>query len=237
MVYIGVMNIPNAQLLGVFADTNGRHGDLASVVVDEGRRIADVERQALAKKLDTGETAFINDITTGNISIVHPQGEIDFAGVAALGTAWLLAKLRGKPIESMIGRGGTIAAWQDDDITWVRAELKTMPPWRHKRLANAKVVEQLKAANMAQTEHTMVWAWLDEDKGIIRARTFAADWDIPEAEGNGSGAMVLAAKLNRTIEIHHGKGAVIFAKPAPHGCADLGGRVVEASSQALNPAR
>jgi len=37
--------------------------------------------------------------------------------------------------------------------------------------------------------------------------------------------MVLAAKLKQAVEIRHGEGSVIFAKPAPDGCANIGGRV------------
>lgn len=77
----------------------------------------------------------------------------------------------------------------------------------------------------------MAWAWIYEAKGLIRARTFADDWDIPEAQGNGSDAMVLAAQLKRDIEIKHGEGSVIFAKPAPNECADIGGRVVQQGSR------
>ena len=64
-----------------------------------------------------------------------------------------------------------------------------------------------------------------ETEGLIHARTSAGDWGIPEAQGNGSGAMVLAAKLKQAVEIRHGEGSVIFAKPAPDGCANIGGRV------------
>lgn len=215
------------HMLHVFTDSKGNFGDAASVIIDEGRRITDTERQVIARKLNTGETAFINDLASANVSIVHPQGEIDFAGVAALGTAWLLAKLRGKPTENMQGRAGTISAWQDGELTWVRASLATMPPWHHKQLESAEAVERIAVKDMADTEHTMVWAWVDEVKGLVRARTFAADWDIPEAQGNGSGSMMLAAMLGRDIEIKHGNGAVIFARPAPDNCADMGGRVAE----------
>ena len=65
-------------------------------------------------------------------------------------------------------------------------------------------------------------------KGLIRARTFAPDWGIPDDEANGSGAMKLAATLERSIEIIHGKGSVIYAKPWKADFADLGGRVTEA---------
>ncbi|MGF7228614.1 MAG: hypothetical protein ACQR33_01365 [Candidatus Saccharibacteria bacterium] len=102
-----------------------------------------------------------------------------------------------------------------------------MPPWHHKQLKDAEAVGHIKLEDTKAWEHTMAWAWIDEAKGLIRARTFASDWDIPEAEGNGSGAMVLAVKLNRTIEIHHGQGSIMFAKPAPNNCADIGARVID----------
>ncbi len=75
--------------------------------------------------------------------------------------------------------------------------------------------------------HTMTWAWIDEVKGLVRARTFMSDWEIAEAEGNGSGSMMLAAALKRPIEIRHGQGSVIFAKPSEYNCAEVGGRVVQ----------
>lgn len=214
-------------ILRVFTDANGNYGDPASVILDEDRRIPGSERQAMARKLNTGETIFVNNLAAANISVVHPQGEIGFAGVGVLATAWLLAKLRGKPTESMHIRDGEIKAWQADGITWARANLAIMPPWNYKQLSSPEAVEQIKLKDTKDWLHAMVWAWADEARGLIRARTFAADWDIPEAQGNGSGSMVLAAKLDRNIEIKHGKGSVIFARPAFNNQADVGGHVVE----------
>jgi len=209
------------------------YGDVASVIVDEGRHISNVERQALARKLNTGETAFINNVANADISIMHPQGEIDFAGVAAVGSAWLLAKLSNEPITRMRGRGGNIMVRQDSGITWVRASLVTTPPWHHKQLESIDAIERLTVEENGTIQHTMYWAWIDEAKGLIRARTFANDWDIPEAEGNGSGSMMLAAQLEREIEIKHGEGSVIFARSAPGGCADIGGRVRKEAEQVI----
>jgi predicted PhzF superfamily epimerase YddE/YHI9 len=217
----------DVHVIRVFTGSNSKFGDLATVVIDEGRKISDADRQALARQLNTGETAFVNDMASANISIMHPQGEIDFAGVAALGTAWLLSKLSREPIDGMKGRGGNIIVSQDGGLTWVRASLATMPPWHHKQLENSEAVEHIALEETKAWEHTMVWTWIDETKGLIRARTFAADWDIPEAQGNGSGSMMLAAMLSRTIEIRHGEGCVVLAKPAPDNCADIGGRVIE----------
>ena len=150
------------QLVRVGVDLNGKFGDVVPIIVDEGRLISDAERQVLAQKLKAPETVFVNDIAGARISIFHTQGEVDFAGVPALGTAWLLAKLTDKPIKTMKGRGGDITVSRDGDITWVRASLVTMPPWHHKQLESAEAVEAIKLKETANMEHTMVWAWINE---------------------------------------------------------------------------
>ncbi|SRR6266540_5076346 len=169
-------------MLRVFTDGQGKFGDAASVVIDEGRHISDSERQGMAHELNTGETIFINNIASANISVIHPQGEIDFAGVGVLAVACLLTKLRDKPTEHILGRGGEITTWQDGNITWVRASLETMPHWQYKQLETAGDVGQIQLEETTSLQHTMVWAWIEEAKGSIRARTFASDWDIPEAQ-------------------------------------------------------
>ncbi|MEK7571776.1 MAG: PhzF family phenazine biosynthesis protein [Patescibacteria group bacterium] len=224
----------SAQLLRIFTDKADNLGDLASVVIDEGKRISDADRQVVAKKINTGETIFVNDIETAKISVIHPQGEIDFAGVGVLGASWFLTKLRGKPTNALLGRAGEIKTWQEGKIVWVRANASTMPPWHHKQLDSAELIERITLQETAKMDHTMVWAWIDESKGVIRSRTFAKDWDIPEAEGNGSGSIMLANILKRDIEVRHGKGSVIFAKPAPNNFADLGGLVIEDSITSIN---
>jgi predicted PhzF superfamily epimerase YddE/YHI9 len=215
------------RLFHVSTDENGNYGDAASVVLDEGKHISDPERQTMTRKLNTGETIFINDVATADITVMHPQGEIDFAGVGVLATAWLLTKIKGKQTTVIHGRDNEITTWQDGEITWVQSDLSTMPPWHHKQLGSAEAVERLTIEEMKTTKHTMTWAWINEAKGLIRARTFASDWDIPEAQGNGSGSMLLAAQLERSVEIRHGKGSIIFAKPAADNCADIGGRLMQ----------
>lgn len=158
---------------------------------------------------------------------MHTQGELDFAGTSALGVAWLLTKLRHHPITTMKSRGTDIAVSQDGELTWVRASLTIMPPWHHQQLKNVEEVERITLQETGSWQHRMVWAWMDEARGLAQARTFASDWDIPEAQGNGSGSMMLAASVNKSIEIIHGEGSVIFAKPAPNNCADIGGYVME----------
>lgn len=216
----------DTYVLRVFTDGQGNYGDGASVVVDEGKHLSDERRLALTKQLGTGETVFINNLVTADISVMHYQGEIDFAGTGVLAAAWLIHKVRKQQTFVLHGRKGAIGSWQDGTLTWVRTELSSMPPWQYKQVATAEIVEALTQTDTQTMAHTVVWAWLDEAKGLIRARTFASDWDIPEAEGNGSGAMLLAAKLNRALEIRHGQGSVMFARPEAHDRAAIGGNVV-----------
>jgi predicted PhzF superfamily epimerase YddE/YHI9 len=220
----------DVHILKVFCDANNDFGDIASVVVDEGKKISADDRQAMARTLATGETIFIDNLASPSITVMHSQGEIDFAGVGVLGAAWLLSKLGDEPTQIIHGRGGDIRTWQNGGMIWVRADTAKMPQWNYKQLASAAEVERIKLQETLDLEHTMAWAWIDEAKGHIRARTFAADWDIPEAMGNGSGAMLLAQKLNRDIELRHGQGSVIFASPAPNDQADIGGRIIEEPS-------
>lgn len=97
----GCMLANDAHYLRVFTDKDGGCGDVASVVIDEGRHVSDIERRAIADKLHTGETIFVNDVAKADISVVHPQGEIGFAGVGVLAAAWLLAMLGDDPIKAI----------------------------------------------------------------------------------------------------------------------------------------
>lgn len=221
------------DVLRVFTDENGKFGDTATVVVDEGRKISISQREKLAGELDTGETVFINDVESNEISIVHPQGEIDFAGVAAIGAAWLLADIKGEKIYILKGRAGSILVSRSGEVFWVQASLSTMPDWHHKQLESAEAVESVALNETTGWKPTMVWAWLDKTKGLVRARTFAAQWGIPEAQGNGSGSMMLAAIVDQEIEIKHGKGSIIFARPADNSSAEIGGRVIVEKSKVV----
>jgi predicted PhzF superfamily epimerase YddE/YHI9 len=114
-------------------------------------------------------------------------------------------------------------------LTWIKASLAGTPPWKHEQLTSVNLVENFEETR----EHTVIWAWLDENKGIVRARTFAPDWGIPEDEANGSGSMQLAAMLGKRLEIHHGKGSIIYAYPLENNSTTVGGRVKEIQEREL----
>ena len=66
-----------------------------------------------------------------------------------------------------------------------------------------------------------VWAWIDEAAGTVRARVFVAEAGIDEDEATGSAALRLTARLDREIEIHQGKGSVLYARPLGDGRAEV----------------
>lgn len=107
----------------------------------------------------------------------------------------------------------------DKDFIYIQAPLSIMPPW------NFKQVEDVFQDLDFKKEHIFVWSWTNEKEGIVRARTFAPDWGIPEDEANGSGSMLLAAKSKRNLKIIHGKGSMIFARYIDEKTAEVGGFV------------
>jgi predicted PhzF superfamily epimerase YddE/YHI9 len=215
------------HILRAFTNEAGNFGSFAGVVIDEGNHLNEVRRQAIARQLGYEETVFVNDTGNANVSIFSPQREIKFAGVPVVCAAWLLRNIKGESITTVQCLGGEVRTWQDEGLTWVRANLATMPSWHHVQFKNADTVECITTKEGANMQHTVAWAWIDESKGLIRARTFMGDLENPETEGNGSGSMMLAAMLGRSIEIRHGQGSVIFAKPADDNYAEAGGRVVQ----------
>jgi predicted PhzF superfamily epimerase YddE/YHI9 len=210
----------------VFVNEDGEFGNPASIIMDEQQKLDPERRREVTAEIGHDETVFINNLAEADVSIYHSYGEVPFAGNAMLGTAWQLAKLIGKTSNVIHCMGLETHAWQEDDITWLRSLPKTKNTWWHEQLPSAKDIENIKISETVDWKHKMVWAWIDEAKGLVRARTFASDIHIPEVQGNGSGSMMLALKLGRSLQIIHGDGSVIQAKPAGQGYAELGGRVI-----------
>lgn len=215
------------KVVRVFTDESGNYGNPVGIVLDEKREYDLAERQNIAKKISFSETVFINDLTTRSISIYTPQREIPFAGHAVVGTTFFLEQELKTKITQVLGKEGPIQTWSENELTWIKADLQITPPWNYEELKSPEEVEKLSAEDMSSAEHVYVWAWVDKDKGLIRARTFATDWGIPEDEANGSGSMKLAVSLGREITILHGKGSVIHAHSSNQGFAEVGGHAIQ----------
>jgi len=218
--------VVTARIVRVFTDEDGQHGNPLGIVENPADLGPD-ERQALAAALGYSESIFLDDPDKAEISIYNLRQQIPFAGHAAVGAAWILARLTGHHPAVLRMPGGEAPSWTDDAGIWVRAPLAITPPWWAERLDDADRVDQLTGPLSPTQDFTQLWAWIDEPAGIARMRTYATRVGIPEDEACGTGAMRLAAALGRHLTIHHGAGSVIQAAPGPAGYADIGGQVAE----------
>lgn len=218
-----------AHVLRVFVNKDGAFGNPVGIVLDDTHKILSQDRQKIATALNFSETVFVNNQIQGIVTLFNPQEEVAFAGHAFVGASWFLSRSNNTPVKFLECKENKIGTWWNDGFTWIRGKLSTTPDWNYEQLQSAEEVESFSGGS--SREHTMVWAWVDENKGIVRARTFAPDWGIAEDQANGSGSMKLSAKLKRELDIYHGEGSVIYAKPYLEDFADVGGRVVEDVSQ------
>lgn len=206
----------------VFCGPDGRHGNQLGVVVD-GASVPPDDRQGLAAHLGYSETVFIDDPRRGRCAIYTPEVELPFAGHPAVGTAWVLAH-EGYDVDILRPPAGEVSVRTEGELTWVAARPEWCPPWELRRLESPAEVE---AHPVAEAGLLYVWAWLDEEAGLVRSRCFVPEVGVEEDEATGSAALPLAAELDREIEVRQGRGSVIHARPAGGGMVEIGGRVVE----------
>lgn len=212
----------------VFVDTLGNFGDPVSLVVDEELQMSLEERLRITAKIGNVETVFVNDLSANDVSIYHARDEVDFAGSVLIGTAWQLEQLKNESIRRIKCKRGIVDTRQENGIYWVQASLENnIGDWDYEQLTSPKHVDEIDVTTTKGWKK-MVWAWIDESEGLIRARTFADSIGMPEVQGNGSGSMNLADQLHRQITIQHGDGSLIYARPLPGNSAEVGGRVVAA---------
>lgn len=214
------------NLVRVFVNEKGKFGNPQSIVFDEHNNLDIKKRQEIAYNNGFSETIFINDKKTGNVTILNPKEECPFAGSALLGTAWFLNNKYQLQLESLLSSGKIIPTWQENGVTYISMKESILPPWNLMELKTPKDVINISPVIIKKVDHAVVWSWINKAKGIIRARTFAPDWGIPEDEANGSGSMKLALKFQQNIIVHHGKGSIVYTKFINKGLAAVGGRVI-----------
>ena len=211
------------HVLRVFCAPDGSGGNPLGVYL-EGGEIPDAgDRQAIAAELGFSETVFVDDRARAELQIFTPSMELPLAGHPLVGTAWLLAQ-EGSPVDVLRPPAGEVGVTYDGDVTWIAGRAEWAPPFEFAELASPAEVDALERAPEGM-EWGGLWAWLDEDAGLIRARVFPGG-GIDEDEATGSAAMRLVEQLDRPIEIRQGEGSVIHARPLGDGMAEVGGRVV-----------
>ena len=206
----------------VFCDEAGEFGNPLGVVMD-GPTVAVDDRQALARHLGYSETVFVDDAPNGRIAIYTPEVELPFAGHPSVGTAWML-RGAGFDIDALRPPAGKVAVRSDGEMTWIAARPEWCPDWELVQYGSAAEVEALPVASDG---FRYVWAWIDEDAGIVRARCFVPEVGVEEDEATGSAALPLSHALGRALEVRQGEGSVIHARPIGDGFVEIGGRVVE----------
>lgn len=213
------------EVVRVFTDEAGEYGNPVGVVLDMEQRLTKQDRQHVATVLGYSETVFMNSIEQPDVNIFDTLHEVQFAGHALVGAAWLISVIGNKPTDVIRCGNIDIATWQAGPMRWIRAAIALTPPWNHEQLASPALVDAITDDEATTMEHTFVWAWQDEERGKVRARTFLPDWGILEDQGNSSGSMQRAASVGKEIEITHGIGSIIHARPAQNDQAEVGGRV------------
>ncbi|MDA2803102.1 PhzF family phenazine biosynthesis protein [Nocardiopsis suaedae] len=180
-------------------------------------------RQRIAADLGFSETVFVEDAVTGRLHIHTPAVELPLAGHPLVGTSWLLDRRGARPA-ALLPPAGAVPTWGDGDLTWIRADPGTAPEFVVRRFDTVAEVDALDGG--AEGVNTRVWAWEDEERGLVRVRVFPRAMGIDEDEATGAAALRLGTELGRPLSIRQGVGSRIEVRPAPDGLMDVGGRTV-----------
>jgi predicted PhzF superfamily epimerase YddE/YHI9 len=216
--------VPALHVLRVFCDEAGEHGNPLGVFL-EGAEVPPQQRQAVAHELGFSETVFVDDGGRGECRIFTPGLELPFAGHPTVGTAWLLAQV-GDAVEVLRPPAGEVAVRTEGELTYVVARAEWSPPWELIELGSPAEVEALDGPPGGREDEIYLWAWADQEAGIVRSRCFSLADGVGEDEATGSAAIMLANELQRPLTIRQGQGSLLDARPLGEGRAEVGGRVV-----------
>jgi len=211
--------MPTLHVLRVFVNEDGEWGNPLGVFLDGGD-VPEPQRQDVAAQLGFSETVFVDDRASGRLRIYTPRVELPFAGHPTVGAAWLLAR-QGSPVGALRTPAGEVAVRQAGAETYVAARTEWAPAFEYRQLGAPAELRALDPA--AAKLNTYAWAWIDEDAGTVRARSFVPEAGIAEDEATGSAAIALCARLGRPLTIHQGHGSVLRCLPAAGGRVEVGG--------------
>jgi predicted PhzF superfamily epimerase YddE/YHI9 len=213
------------HVLRVFCGPDGGHGNPLGVVLDGPAVDGEPARQHLAALLGLSETVFVDDAACGVIDIYTPSTRLLFAGHPTVGTSWLLRHFGGRDVV-LRPPAGTVATWQDGEFAWITGRSEWITGRRTRQHGSAREVDLLPLPAVGG-KLLYAWAWQDEARGMVRARSFPRRGDgIDEDEATGAAAMLLTAELKRPLIIQQGRGSQILTTPGPDGAVHVGGRVV-----------
>jgi predicted PhzF superfamily epimerase YddE/YHI9 len=210
------------HVLRVFLGDDGGGGNPLGVFLDGGS-VPPAERQAVAADRGFSETVFVDDVERGEIRIFTPAVEIPFAGHPVVGTAWLLDRERGG-VPVLRPPAGEVPVRSEEEWTYAAGRPEWAPEFEFVQLGSPAEIEALDGSPRSDVEIGM-WAWIDEEAGVLRERVFAEPFGIPEDEATGAAAVALTARLGRALDIRQGRGSRILTEPLEDGMVQLAGRV------------
>ena len=213
------------DVLKVFVGDDGRGGNPLGVFLDGGATPR-AERQAVATELNFSETIFVDDREHGEVQIFTPATEILFAGHPLVGAAWLLAQT-GSPVETLRPPAGEVGVSAEDDLTFIAANPDWTIDFEYVGYGSAAEVDALEGAPDG-LGFAYCWAWIDEEAGTVRARSFVPAEGIAEDEATGSAAITLSGRLERSLEVHQGAASLIHTRYHDASRVEAGGRVERA---------
>jgi predicted PhzF superfamily epimerase YddE/YHI9 len=189
------------HVLRVFCDEGGEWGNPLGVFLD-GAEVPVAERQGVARALGFSETVFVDDAARGEIRIFTPGLELPFAGHPTVGTAWLLAREE-SVVEVLRPPAGEVAVRRgaEGERTFVAARAEWSPPWELIELGSPAEVDALDGPPGGREDEIYLWAWADEETGVVRSRCFSLADGVGEDEATGSAALMLTAALDRPLTI------------------------------------
>src|SRR3954469_1045831 len=210
------------HVLRVFCGDDGSAGNRLGVFL-AGGSVPEADRHAVTADLGYSETVFVDDVERGEIRIFTPAVEIPFAGHPVVETAWLLEREHGG-VPALHPPAGEVPVRSEGEWTYAAGRPEWAPEFEFVQLDSPAEVEALEGSPRSDVEVGM-WAWLDEEAGVLRERVFAEPFGIPEDEATGAAAVALTALLGRPLDIRQGRGSRILTQPLDNGMVELAGRV------------
>jgi predicted PhzF superfamily epimerase YddE/YHI9 len=214
--------VSQLHVVRVFCGDDGSWGNPLGVFLDGGS-VPESQRQAVSADLGFSETVFVDDGERGVIRVFTPAVEIPFAGHPMVGTAWLLDRERGG-VSVLRPPAGEVPVRIEGEWTYAAGHPDWTPEFEFVQVDSPADVDALEGSPRNDAEVGM-WAWIDEQEGVLRERVFAEPFGIPEDEATGAAAIALTARLGRPLDIRQGRGSRILTRPLDGGMVEIAGRV------------
>lgn len=223
------MTLIPVDVVRVFTDPDGRFGNPLGIV--DGALVPPADRLRVAADLGYSETVYVDDAASGTIRIFSATTEMPFAGHPTVGISWWLHS-QGYPVDTLRVPVGDIPVTRQGDLFAVQADTTWGSAWEWQELESPEAVLAADPASYT-AGHSYLWTWLDESRGLIRARAFAPAMGVREDEATGSAVTQLTARLARDLHIIQGAGSHLYTTHLPPTHATVAGQVVAEASRTV----